>query len=306
MLEVAVIDSIKQLEEKLKNRYSDPALRHQTAWWMLEAISKKSKVDLIAHRIIVLNEQQQKALDNWIYQQVNQHMPLQYVLGSVPFDDIEILVEPPILIPRPETEEWCVDIINQLKKLDHHDLTILDLCSGSGCIALAIAKAFPDATIYAVDISPQAIALGQVNAQHNTISSVTFIESDLFKNLPDSIRFDLIVSNPPYIPSKKWQELDLSITKWEDPAALIAHDHGLEIIKQIIEKTPYHLKINRSMREKNIPQFVMEIDSPQAKIVANLLHQADFVAVGIKKDLEGKDRIVVGSVADVAITKDKQ
>jgi len=295
MTEATVIDIIKQLEGKLDLRYPDPTLRRQTAWWMLEAISKIDKAHLIAQERISLSEQQQKALDNWIHLQIHQHMPLQYLLGSVPFDALEILVEPPILIPRPETEEWCMHIIHQLQKLNTQELTILDLCSGTGCIALALGHAFPQATIYALDISAQAITLGRKNAQHNAITNVTFIESDLFSMVPTSLQFDLIVTNPPYIPNEQWQELDLSVTKWEDPGALIADDHGLAIIKQIITQAPRYLKSTSPLHEKNIPQFVMEIDSPQAPVVSQLMHNAGFTHIVIKKDLEAKDRIVVGS-----------
>jgi len=309
MAHTAVIDIIKQLQDQLINRYPDTALQNQTAWWMLEAVTKKNKAQLIAQDTIELTEQQQRALKNWIHQQVNQHIPLQYVLGYVPFGDLEILVEPPILIPRPETEEWCADIIDQLKQLkqnSNNPLTILDLCSGSGCIGLAIAHAFPQVHVYAADISPHAIALGTKNAEHNNITNITFITSDLFTQLPKNVLFDLIVTNPPYIPSDQWQELDLSVTKWEDPNALIADDFGLKIIKQIINQAKKQIQPNAQFLQHNIPQFVIEIDYPQAEIVIELLKHAGFVDVKSKKDLEGKERIIMGSINNVANPEDSR
>lgn len=303
MSEIAVVDIIRLLEEQLATRYPDKILQNQTAWWMLEAITKQHKAYLLAHKTIDLTVQQQQALNNWIHQQVHQHMPLQYLLGSVPFGDLEILVEPPILIPRPETEEWCMNLIEQLKRIQNTSLTILDLCSGSGCIGLALAQALPASHVYAIDIAQQAIQLGMVNAQHNAIQNITFINSDLFTQAPN-ITFDLIVSNPPYIPTEEWQELDLSVTKWEDPHALIADDHGLKIIKQIITQAPRYLKSNTELAQHGIYQLTIEIDPPQAQAVCNLLHDAGFVHTAITKDLEGKERIVSGSLVDVADTKD--
>ena len=158
---VAVTEIISGIKEKLSPRYADPTLCQQTAWWMLEAVTKIDKAHLIARETIELTYEQEHAVDNWIFQQVHQHIPLQYLLGSTPFDDLEILVEPPTLIPRPETEEWTMHIIHLLKKIEDQKLTILDLCSGSGCIGLSIAHAYPKSHVYAADISPQAISLGK-------------------------------------------------------------------------------------------------------------------------------------------------
>lgn len=304
MTGTAVVDIIKLLQEQLATRYPDTTLQQQTAWWMLEAVTKKNKAYLLAHETIELTVQQQNALNNWIHQQVHQHMPLQYLLGAVPFGDLEVLVEPPILIPRPETEEWCMDLIEQLQKLEDQSISILDLCSGSGCIGLALAHALPHAQVYAVDIAPEAIQLGVMNAQHNDVENITFIESDLFTNIPENTHFDLIVSNPPYIPSQEWQELDLSVTKWEDPVALIADDQGLEVIRRIINQAPSYIKQNTAFAQHDIPQFVMEIDPPQAETVCTLLQDAGFNTVTTKKDLERKERIVMGSMSHVANAKD--
>ena len=240
-----VSDLLQIIQEQISPVYPIAGIRRQNAWWMLEALTKMNKAHLITAEHIELSTDQQTTLDEWIYKQVHNHMPLQYILGSVPFDNLDIIVQPPILIPRQETEWWCMHVIYTLKKTHINNLTILDLCSGSGCIGLALADAFPDATVYAVDISPHAVALGQLNAQHNNITNITFIESDLFTALPKDIRFDIIVSNPPYIPDTQWQTLDLSVSQWEDHQALIADDAGLAIIKKIIAQAPQYLKTDQ-------------------------------------------------------------
>lgn len=287
---------IKTISDQLTPRYNDPILRNQYAWWMLQAITKKNKAELITHNNIELSAQQEQKLNEWIKRQAIQQEPLQYLLGSVPFGDLEILVEPPTLIPRPETEEWCLDLIEQLQQAKLPNLTILDMCTGSGCIALALARALPDALVYAVDISQQALQLARKNAQHNTIKNITFIESDLFTAIAPSLQFDVIVSNPPYIAQAEWEVLDESVKTWEDKKALVADNQGLEIIATIINNAHSYLTNNTQLTDNNIAHVTIEIGYKQGNAVANLMKNANLTNVQIEKDLEGKDRIVTGNM----------
>jgi release factor glutamine methyltransferase len=242
--------------------------------------------------MIELNDEEQKKLALWLDKMVNEDMPIQYLLGTVPFNNLEIIVEPPVLIPRPETEEWTSALVEKLKPLAHKKLNILDICCGTGCIALSLAKALPQAHIFAVDISDKAIALAKQNAHHNKITNATFIQSDLYNEIETDKLFDLIVSNPPYISFDEFEDLDNSVATWEDPQALVAADDGLAIIEDIIEDAPDYLKINHEMNELNIPQFWVEIGSKQAKDVLDFCNSFGFIDAQIHKDLEGKDRYV--------------
>jgi release factor glutamine methyltransferase len=147
-----LVDSmIRDIGNKLRALYDDRMLVKQYAWWILQALTKKKKAELIELRQIELVSEQERLLQEWLEKIIEQHCPLQYILGSVPFCDVDILVEPPVLIPRSETEEWTTNLIDKLKKLPVQDFSILDLCTGSGCIAIALARAFPKAWIVAVD-----------------------------------------------------------------------------------------------------------------------------------------------------------
>lgn len=294
MEEKKIPSLIREIENSLRPAIKGDALREQYAWWTLESITGKKKIALIMGKTITLSDKQEAEIERWINKMVNEHMPIAYLIGSVPFNDLDILVEPPILIPRPETEEWVVNLIEQLKTLKNHALTILDLCSGSGCIALALAKALPKSTVYAVDISDKAIALGIKNAKHNGIKNVTFIQSDLFNELNTTTLFDIIVSNPPYISFDEFQEIDASVATWEDKQALVAADNGTAIINDIIEDAADYLKTSSEITNTKIPQLTLEIGYKQAKIVKDLMISADWIDVKIRKDLEGKDRIVTG------------
>lgn len=295
-----------ELGKKLNEKYNNSILSNQYAWWMLEALTNKKKEYLISEKNGKLTDEQIATLDDWFDKLFNKSMPLQYLLGSVPFLDLELIVEPPILIPRPETEEMVADLVEQLTALKNQKLTILDIGTGSGCIAIALAKALPNAKIFGVDIAEGAIELALRNAKHNNIENVSFIHSDLFTNIPHGLTFDLVISNPPYVTTKEWENLDDSVTQWEDITALVAEKEGTAIIEKIITQTPKFLHENKEMKHLNIPQLILEIGYKQGKIVTHLLEETNYSAITIKKDLEGKDRIVTGRVKHVAIRSKKE
>jgi len=291
---------INYISKQLFSTYKDNNLCENYAWFLLEKIYNKTKTELIIAKTLELTPQQNKQLTEWIDDLTIKKMPIQYLLGSVPFNNLDILVESPVLIPRPETEEWCINLITQLKKLKNQKLHILDLATGSGCIALAFAYHFPQLHVIATDISPQALQLAQKNSLHSNIKNITFIQSDLFNKIPLSQSFDMIVSNPPYIAQSERKDLDESVTKWEDEHALFAADNGLAIIKKIIDHAPLYLKNNEEMKHLDIPQLVIEIGYQQGNLVKNYMINAGYNDVYIYKDLEKKDRVAVGRIDNVA------
>ncbi len=258
-------------------------LSQQQAWWLLEFVTDKSRTQL-QFSAEPLTPAQQEQLDAYIKQIAIDHKPLAYILGWVPFLDLKLLVTPPTLIPRPETEYWVHELINSMQKWQNHTLTILDIGTGSGCIALSLAQAFPQSHVYAVDIAPSAIELAQQNAKLNNITNITFIESNLFDNLPSNLTFDLIVSNPPYIDPTA--QLDQSVANWEDHGALFANNHGMQIIEHIAQQSHKYLKKNNELKY----QLVMEIDVSQGDIVKKLLENCSFGVVEIHKDQFDRDR----------------
>jgi release factor glutamine methyltransferase len=288
---------IKIIADQLAPAYPHADEQRQVAWWLLEKLAEKSEATLIAHPALELTEAQETTLAAWINDHVNNHKPLQYILGDVPFADLTIIVEPPLIIPRPETEELCLMLIKQLRALPEKKIRVLDLCTGTGCIALSIAKALPEAHVYGVDISPQAIALAQRNATHNKISNATFILSDLYTSIDPSLRFDCIVSNPPYISSKEWSALDPMVTEWEDKRGLVAEHNGLAIIEKIVAHAELWLTDNQQMYLAHVPQLLLEIGYRQGGTVKEIMQKNLFKKIHICKDLEGKDRIITGRIA---------
>lgn len=292
-----VMHYINDIRHKIAPVYDgDETLCQQYAWWMLQALCEKTKTELISQETVMLSNEQKEQLEQWIYQLVEEKKPVQYILGSVPFADCDILVEPPILIPRPETEEWCLHIIEHLKLLDNQKITILDVATGSGCIAIALAHHLPLAHIVATDISDNALELTEKNIEHNKLINITPLKSDLFASIPAGMLFDMIVSNPPYIAESECNSLDDTVTCWEDHKALFAADDGLAIIKQIIVQAPPFIQPNNELKNKNSAQVVIEIGYAQGTAVKNVMEAAGYNDVLVHKDLEGKDRFVSGRV----------
>lgn len=265
-------------------------LTSQQAWWLLEFITDKSRSQLqFSSEKLTVNQQEE------LYESIKQisvhHKPLAYILGWVPFLDLKLLVTPPTLIPRPETESWVHELIVKLQKTTNKNLTILDIGTGSGCIALSLAQAFPESHVYAIDIAQSAIILAQKNATHNGITNITFLQSDLFANLPVNLKFDLIVSNPPYIDPTA--QLDSSVLNWEDHGALFAKNQGMLIIEQIAAQAKNYLKRNDEL----LNQLVIEIDASQGDIVKNIIENSGFKHVQIQKDQFDRDRTVWAGIS---------
>lgn len=293
----SLVTLIRIISDRLSVLYKDKYLAHQYAWWMLEAITKRTRAELILSAPIVLTAAQEQQLEEWLEKQIKHAMPLAYLIGSVPFATVDIAVEPPILIPRPETEEWVLSLIASLKQLQNEQITILDLATGSGCIALALADALPCATVYGIDISLQALALAQKNAQRNNIAHVFWLASDLFANLPADNQFDLIVSNPPYISIEEWHSLEPSVKEWEDQRALCALHDGLGLIEQIIKEAPRYIKENRKYAEQQIPQLVIEIGYKQGRVAENIMRKYGYGHIYVEKDMTQKDRVIRGNIS---------
>lgn len=288
---------IQKIAHALESIYPNSIEQQQTAWWMLEAITQSSQAHLIAQSIIDLSDEQEQKLIEWIRLHTEEKEPLQYLLGNVPFGSLTINVRPPILIPRPETEELVVWLIDKLKKLKTKSISILDLCTGSGCIGLLLAKELPKSNICATDISLDALNLAKENAQINHINNIRFIHSDVFETLNASKeKFDLIIANPPYITAKEYKKLDPMVSKWEDKNALTAEHEGLGIIEKIIKGAPLFIVQNEEMKLLNIPQLIIEIGYRQGNKVKELLAGALFNHIRIKKDLEGKDRVALARI----------
>ncbi len=283
----------RKISKRLSVVCKDEQLAFQESWWLIEKLTQKKKAFLLLEKDFQLSKGKQKELERWLHDRIKEKKPIQYILGNVPFCNIEIIVKPPVLIPRPETEEWCSWLIKQLKKIPSNQIlsppTILDIGAGSGCIALALAKEFPNFKVIGSDINPKAITLAEENKKHNKIENAEFIISDVYNSIPN-IKFDMIISNPPYLSEKEWKALSLEVREWEDKKALVYSEMGIEIYDKILEGATKFLQKNPAFEKFEIPQIVLEIEPNQVESIKRLFSQYNFHSTYTHKDLEGKDR----------------
>ncbi len=286
-----LIDFLNNLKNNLTPACSSSQEAEQQAYWILEEITQKNKLKLLLEDTINLNKEQIETIDNWVEQRVKNRKPLQYIFGYVNFLNLKILVEPPILIPRPETEEWLDFVLKNLQKIKHEKIKILDIGTGSGCIALSLAKNLPNAEITGIDINQAAINLANKNKKLNNIKNTNFIVSDFYKNLENQ-KFDIIVSNPPYICENEWEHLDKTVKDWEDKKALVANNDCLHAYKIIINHAKNHLLQSEMFKKNYINNIYLEIGKGQELDIKILLETNGFKNITFYKDLQGIIRLI--------------
>ena len=206
--------------------------------------------------------------------------PIAHILGEREFWSLPLYVDSSTLIPRPDTEALVETAIELTTSPDN----ILDLGTGTGAIALALASEFPNANVVAVDKSPQAVALAQRNLQRLQFNHVTILESDWFAAL-NKQRFDVIVSNPPYIDEHD-PHLAQGDVRFEPVSALIAGEAGLADIRFIIESAQKHLSLGGVL--------LLEHGWRQAQAVQRLFEQNGYAKIETRKDIGGNDRVTLG------------
>ncbi len=286
---------INDLVAQLLSVCDSPAEATSQAWQLLEHVLGQRKAHILTQATVALSVSQAAALADLVLQRVIARKPLQYLLGSVPFCDLTIAVQAPTLIPRPETEEWVSWLVAQLHPVRHEGLRILDLCTGTGCIALALAQAFPQAQVLGVDIAPEAVALAQRNAADNRLSNVTFVCADLWAGVPAGQEYDLIVSNPPYISAAEYDQLQPEVALWEDVRALKAEQQGLALYAEIAKKLPGKIKKNSILAKHHLPVMVVELGTdPHA--VLQLFADKGLSELALHNDMQQVYRWLVGQI----------
>ena len=220
-------------------------------------------------------------------ERLKQGEPVQYIIGKTEFYGLEFNVNSNVLIPQPDTEilvEEVIDIYNKNYSNYNENITILDLCTGSGAIAVSLKKNLENIEVFASDISTKALEIAKKNANKNN-TEITFIESDLFENI--NTKFDIIVSNPPYIERDVLKTLSEEV-KHEPVLALDGGEDGLEFYRKIAKDAKSYLKENGIL--------AIEIGFDQKDSVIKLLEQEGYKDIYSKKDYSGNDRIVVGKI----------
>lgn len=262
---------------------------------ILESFHHKKRIDLALNPEMEMDALQLLRWESTLAE-LKKEKPIQYILGETEFYGLPFLVNENTLIPRPETEELVELIISDIKKLEleTRNLQLLDIGTGSGCIAISLSKNLPNARVSAIDVSEKAIATAQKNAEINKVN-VNFIQTDILKvddlkNLPASsfqlpFQYDVIVSNPPYVRNLEKAEIKPNVLEYEPHLALFVDDNdALLFYRKIAELAMKNLTENGKL--------YFEINQYLGKETVELIENLGFKDVILKKDIYGNDRMI--------------
>ena len=260
---------------------------------LLESYHGKKRIDLALNPEMEMDASQLVKWESALSELKNQK-PIQYIIGETEFYGLPFLVNENTLIPRPETEELVEWIIVESSKSAVESLKILDIGTGSGCIAISLAKNLPNAEVFAVDVSEKALAVAQKNAENNKVK-VNFVNANILSvtnlnelstsNFQLPTHFDIIVSNPPYVRNLEKAEIKPNVLEFEPHLALFVEDTDALL---------FYRKIAH-LASKNLAQngkLFFEINQYLGKETVGLLENLGFKSIELKKDIYGNDRMI--------------
>lgn len=252
------------------------------AWMLFEMACKVDRNFYYLHMDEDITAEQQKEYEIALKKRA-EHIPLQYITGEQEFMGLKFKVNSNVLIPRQDTEVLVEEALKRIQP----GMRVLDMCTGSGCIAVSIAKNVPHIEMHAVDISKQALNVAKDNAKLNEVS-VEFERSDLFDHVAG--KYDVIVSNPPYIPTSEIPKLMPEVGSFEPVEALDGKEDGLYFYRKIIAECKDYLNPDG--------MIFFEIGYEQGADVSALLQEAGFSQVAVVRDLAHLDRVVFGKMIE--------
>ncbi|MGN0332247.1 MAG: peptide chain release factor N(5)-glutamine methyltransferase [Lachnospiraceae bacterium] len=252
------------------------------AWYLLEYVTGISRAMYYARPERELSEEKKKQYDHYISKRC-QRIPLQHITGEQEFMGLKFLVNEHVLIPRQDTEILVEETLKILKGGER----ILDMCTGSGCILLSLLKLTKADGVSGMgsDVSEEALKVAKENARKLCVNA-EFVQGDLFENISLDQKFDLIVSNPPYIPTDVIAGLQDEVKLHDPYIALDGKKDGLYFYRKIIKDSVYYIE--------NKGWLMFEIGHDQGEAVKYLMEEAGYVNICVKKDLAALDRVVIG------------
>lgn len=274
---MTIVQAVNNIKEKLSAVGIDTAALD--AQLIVGNATGMSRVQILTYPEKILTEDEKCKINEMSLKRINR-MPMQYILGVCEFMGLDFKVNSDTLIPRGDTEILVEKAIEMINKNGYK--SVLDIGTGSGAIAVSVAK-YSAAKVTAADISDKAISVAKKNAADNGVS-VEFIKSDLFSNI--NKKYDLILSNPPYIEREIIKTLEPDVKDYEPILALDGGVDGLDFYKKITKDCCKYLNKNGSI--------AFEIGYNQSEAVSSFIAAYDFDRISVEKDLAGLDRVVIG------------
>ncbi len=269
-----------QIEKELSDFYPQGELKVLVRM-LLQQVAGWSLVDMLTHNDLTLTAAQQMQIADAV-DRLKRYEPIQYILGAAEFDGMRLVVDARALIPRPETEELVLLLAEKLSP----DASVLDIGTGSGCIAVALARRLPQAQVSAYDVSPDALALAAENARNQGVK-IDFRQVDILHDAPaDAPVFDAIVSNPPYVTDSERASMEANVLDYEPALALfVPDDDPLLFYRAIADFAWTHLSIGG--------RLFFEINHRFGAEIVMMLRHKGFANCAVQHDAFGKERFVV-------------
>jgi release factor glutamine methyltransferase len=277
--------AINHILSELKGLYPETEIK-SFSYLIIEKLTGFSRTEIIVNKNTLFSDEQHHVIETFI-EKLKKNVPIQYILGETEFFGLTFNVNESVLIPRPETEELVEWIRSENNR--SADLNILDIGTGSGCIAISLKHEFPNASVHAFDISEQALNTARSNAERNKLD-VTFSRTDILNAPETEQRWDIIVSNPPYVTEQEKSSILPNVLEHEPHLALFVPDNDpLLFYRCIALFAKHHLK----------PQgkLYFEINRTFGVETVELLTDLGFCNVELRKDISGNDRMVRAEIS---------
>ncbi|MEX0315990.1 MAG: peptide chain release factor N(5)-glutamine methyltransferase [Allomuricauda sp.] len=256
-------------------------------YWAIEHYLNIERFALALRPDLRLSKEDEQPLFETLAE-LKKEKPIQYIIGKAHFMDLEFMVNENVLIPRPETEELVQWILDECQFERSRELHVLDIGTGSGCIAVSLAKNLPNAKVYALDVSEKALKVAEKNATLNGVDIKFFQDDILNPELELELNFDVIVSNPPYVREQEKSRMRKNVIAYEPDKALFVPDNDSLVFYRAITKFA-----NENLKDKG--SLFFEINQYLGNETKALLEAHNFSEIELRKDLFGNDRILKGN-----------
>ena len=270
---------IREIKDQLLPAYS-PDEAEALAWWVAEECTGLTRTQLLLNKLSTFNFQFSTIIDRLL-----RHEPIQYIFGYTLWRGLRLSVTPATLIPRPETAELVDLVLNEISTINYQLSTVLDACTGSGCIAITLKQAHPEWQIDACDLSEEALQIARQNALDNG-TDIRFFQHDILSpfNFHLSTRYDLVVSNPPYVKQSERKDMEQRVLDYEPASALFVPDDD-------------PLIFYRALVALQAPILAVEINEALSRETAQLFRDNRYTDTQIFPDSYGKPRFIIGRMA---------
>ena len=280
---MTIKELIIKYSKELESISSTPRLDVET---LLQKVLNVDRLYILLNLEKSLSEDEEILFNKFINERLN-NRPIAYIVGNREFMGLDFYVKEGVLIPRPDTEILVEEVIELAK--NKGNINILDIGTGSGAITVSLAKYLDNANITSVDISEIALEIGKINAVNNKVDSkINFVKSDLFTNIDKNMKFDIIVSNPPYIKREVIETFDKQVKDFEPYNALEGGIDGLDFYRAITMQAKDYLKKDGIL--------AYEVGHDQSEDVSKLMYKYGYTNIYTRKDLQQIDRVVIGSI----------